>query len=569
MSIVSLNEEQKLAVDYSGHSAIIACPGSGKTTTIVHKACKIMRTNPSVSIMLVSFTRESAQEIVKRVKALNASFAKRMEYGTFHSLALRQVGGLGRFKIANDTDRYFVLTRVLKQLNIPADPFELLGQIDRWKTNESLNSLSENEHNILRQYDELLQKNRSYDYSDILAMACKNLSEEESKQVKFSHILVDEFQDTDPLQYKWLKCNSRAGVKVTVVLDDDQSIYAWRNAMGYHGLIQFEQDYGAKRFVLSSNYRSHQEIILSAKSVIEHNKHRSSKNIHSMRGRGGLVEFKSFSTQDGEHAHILTQLKNIDAQTALLCRTNVHLDRLEAILSKIQIPYQRHGGKSIWETHEVSLYVSMLRFLFLNQKIGLTNWLSLLRYPEGEIGRIQKLSVDQALAHLANNTIPEMAIKMDFSKRLQAWQRLLERNNQQGLIYAIYDLALTICKKNPASMRVTWARDALAEKGEKLVPFIKTLDHRHRTKKEEDDVLLHLHTYHSAKGLEYDNVFMPYLTEGAIPSNNAIASTNQQAIEEERRLFYVGITRAIKNVHGTAYDGAKGISRFVKEAHLI
>ncbi|MGF6960803.1 superfamily I DNA/RNA helicase [Paraburkholderia youngii] len=278
-----LNPQQREVAERRGHCVAIACPGAGKTKTIAAKAALLL-SDPAAIVGAVTFSKDAAVELRDRILALAGDGTrKRLIAGTFHSLAFRQ---LGKRDIATDGDRMALIARVIAELGLDCKPEDVVPVIEGIKTNFGRVEAGTGDAQIYAAYQASLERNGKIDFQDMLRLAVAGMEAGDIEPYHFTDLLVDEFQDTDPLQYRWVELHAQAGANVTVVGDDDQSIYGFRAALGFRGMESFATSFNARRVVLGSNYRCHDEILSAADRVIRNNADRILKVLRAERGPG-------------------------------------------------------------------------------------------------------------------------------------------------------------------------------------------------------------------------------------------------------------------------------------------
>jgi hypothetical protein len=284
-----LDAAQAEAVAADGHCLILACPGAGKTRTLAAKSARLLKAAPGARVCAVTFTREAAREIRARILQEAGEGAEgRVVAGTFHALCWRQLGG-SREPVAGEGERSAYAARAAAAVRAELQPETALAIIEACKAGSPVPFPGLDTGRLLAAYQEILLRNGKIDFQDLVARALEGMRRGTVAPVPATHLLVDEFQDTDESQLAWVFAHARAGAQVTAVGDDDQSIYGWRRALGHEGMERFAAHLGAKRLFLGTNYRSRPEIVEAAARLIERNRGRQAKALRSARPPGGRV----------------------------------------------------------------------------------------------------------------------------------------------------------------------------------------------------------------------------------------------------------------------------------------
>ncbi len=284
-----LNPAQREVVNLRQHCVAVAVPGGGKTATIAAKAA-VLLADPNVIVGAVTFSKDAAVELRDRILALaRADAKKRLLAGTFHSLAYKQLGRRdgGAPDIATDGDRTGLLIQVLSDIGLDWKVEDAIAAIEAIKTNFGQVQSGSAEEMLYRGYQDSLDRNGKIDFQDMLRLAVEGMQNGTIEPYPFTYLLVDEFQDTDPLQYQWIALHAQAGSIVTVVGDDDQSIYGFRSALGFRGMESFIRQFDAQPVVLGNNYRCHAEILGAADRIIRNNRDRIPKELVAHKARAG------------------------------------------------------------------------------------------------------------------------------------------------------------------------------------------------------------------------------------------------------------------------------------------
>lgn len=633
-----LNRQQQQAADCDENCLVIACPGSGKTSLIVSKVIRLLLSGRTVGV--VTFTKDGADEVLERIlKALReehgeataAKMRKKVVTGTFHSLCMRML------KSANQMGR-LVSGREQRQYIERAMNTALADKItaDRYKQREiAVNyeyaskeiefhkcSLAYAEGNlpsradapIFHNYIEILQRNRVIDFSDLITTTLRLMREGKIKPIPLTDMLIDEFQDTDEVQLAWILEHHNAGIRMTAVGDDDQSIFAFRRALGYAGMETFRERTQAVTITLPVNYRCRKEILDSAGSVIGANTARMNKDLYAERGPGGVVQTCTVGDMDDLAETLLTAMQNDllpcdDDQRfthtvprkswAILARNNITLMDLSKALWKqpIAIKHFLSGGGSPWDNDPLTFYAGLLISIEKNTPAGLDSALSWAGISNTDLTLLHsRCGKDFCSRVLSGTDFDYSGLSPDSVRLLQDMHRMSGHwkaryaegradlvaggvaSWMKGILYA---KAQQEPKRNAFYVRALNTLESASHVFEKVrdTSFESRLKRLKAVpSREEEDRGLILTTLHSSKGQEFDHVWIVNAEEEAIPGTKlespiGLDATEpkpiiiQQNLEAERRLFYVGITRA-KNSLTISWPSDRQPSRFIKETGI-
>jgi superfamily I DNA/RNA helicase len=535
-----LNAQQREVAELRQHCVAIACPGAGKTKTIAAKAALLL-SDPAAIVGAVTFSKDAAVELRDRILALAGEGAKkRLIAGTFHSLAFRQ---LGKRDIATDGDRLGLIARVIAELGLNWKPEEVVPVIERIKTDFGRVEAGSPDAQIYAAYQDALERNGKIDFQDMLRLAVAGMEKGEIAPYRFTDLLVDEFQDTDPLQYRWVELHAKAGARVTVVGDDDQSIYGFRAALGFRGMESFAETFNARRVVLGSNYRCHGEILSAADRVIRNNTDRIAKILLAERGPGGSIAARR---SDDEYADAVAAVETLRPlltagnSCAILARTNRILDPIEAVCRSYGVPYFRASGSSVLNRPQGALMCNLLEVAEGRKQNGLdavlgymgmsTPLLAVLHRDMGAV-LVQRLKKDLVALGLPEDTA---SAYRSFMKRLSEWQEMCGRRFYSLVLDGVLELMMTYARNDQAIRAIQGTYDVLSRLSG---TFAERVEYLRRDNNKPADGALVLTTMHSSKGLEWDHVWISRAEEGVVPDEKSTVS-------EERRLFYVAMTRA-------------------------
>jgi len=629
----NLNDPQREAVTSEDQSLLVlAGAGSGKTRVLVHRiawSVEAMGLNPS-SIMAVTFTNKAAQEMQSRIQELLQSPAGDMWCGTFHGLAHRtlkrfhkEAGLISGFTILDSDDQLRIVKRLVKEAGLDDSawpPKQMQWQINSWKdegiradkVNDNGDFYAQTVKGIYKNYEEACINDSLVDFAELL-LKCYELAKE-SKSVKeffhnrFKSILVDEFQDTNTIQYNWLKEIASDISSITAVGDDDQSIYGWRGAK-VENISSFEASFKKARIIrLEQNYRSTSVILSAANALIDNNQNRLGKNLwtDSLEGEP-ITLYQAYNEQD-EARFIAGTVKNwmdqgeLYQDVGIVYRSNAQSRALEEALLRINIPYRIYGGLRFYERMEIKNAMSYLKVVF-NPHDNPAFERSIANPTRG-IGVKSQAKIRDAAKAYNLSYIKAAAKLLDEGKMggkagqgLRAYLEFITHCIQLLDTTPLSDLMELIIQK---SGLYQYHKKEAGEKGktrienlEELVTSAKNFEQsfeKEKSHKEIAEIFLdtvsldagdtqadefqdavQLMTLHSAKGLEFPLVFITGLEETLFPHGRSIESPSQ--LEEERRLCYVGITRAMKKLYLTHAESRRlhgsdvfnPASRFLKE----
>ena len=610
-----LNERQKEAVlATEGPVLVLAGAGSGKTTVLVNRIAYMISEKHirPWNILAITFTNKAAREMKDRIERLLGDTAKDMWIGTFHSVCVRilrsciDLLGYSRdFVIYDTADTKTVMKECLRELDIDEKSFpvrNVLSIISNAKNDLMDAATFENVYKsdyrmsiiakIYYRYQTKLRKNNAVDFDDIILNTVKILSENpdvlSKYQDKFQYILVDEYQDTNNSQYLLINLLAQANRNLCVVGDDDQSIYKFRGA-NIGNILNFEDDYSdVQKITLDQNYRSTQNILDAANSVISNNKGRMGKSLWTSNGDGNRVYVYTGTNEYDEARYIARQIKkHFDEQgsfsdCAILYRTNAQSRVIEEMLMRESVPYKVLSGLRFYDRKEIKDIIAYLRVVYNpNDDVSLAR---IINEPKRKIGnatlekarniaREKETSLYDVISHADDYPEFKTAIKklLGFSEIIQSLIKLKDTVTIEELTGRIlndtgYMPALVMEDTTESKTRIENLGEFISvitefekneETGNTLGEFLENIslvsDIDGYDENEDSAVLM---TIHSAKGLEFPIVFLSGLEEGLFPGMRSMESDDD--IEEERRLCYVAITRAKEQLYIT-----KTISRTI------
>lgn len=607
-----LTEEQAETISQPDENKLIcALPGSGKTHTFISLVDRILDVDLTYRVLMVTFTNASAKEMEERVSnRLGKTKAKRVRAATFASLMLGQFRAIAnRRKAVIGPEQTSFVRRALNQLNIPYDDLDAwVSKIDDMGRELHLEDDGTPSYKVFLAYNDMLTKYKRFDLNMMARELVIKMDNGTLAPYPYTHILCDEFQDTDNLQYEWLAAHGRKGKKLAVVGDDDQSIYSWRGSMGYHAFVKFQKDFSAAGYLLSLCFRCKGNILHSAKAFIENNTDRIHKDMRSIAEGEGVVKLitipkgyqseflRNLQLQDKPEALVKALEKNTSNKDkgsdddmerfrfvverikqsgetgwAVLARTNKQLDDIEQAFSEMNIDTVRIGGKSIFDNEHAIGIISLLLALADRRAIAeLATGLGWIGESEDNIKELYtsaqlygfggaQLSSSRNLSR-STEYFRELAQKADhvtesnankfIEQFFKAIHRVIEVN--QDMERSLQTAVADVCKLI-----------ALNVKGS-LQDKARTLFQRSQKNKAKKDIknpnVVVLATMNGSKGLEWPRVWIIEVEKKKVPM---LKEETQEALEEERRLLYVAMTRAEEELYLSYRENKE--SQFIEE----
>jgi len=598
-----LNEQQKAAVLHTeGPLLILAGAGTGKTSVLTSRLAHIINKKLAFpnNILAVTFTNKAAKEMQLRIGNIIGKAVEGMNWlGTFHSIGtklLRMHAELvdlkSDFTILDTDDQLKVIKEVIKLLDIDEKQFPprlFLSFIDqcknkgltpeRVKTEIDLDFIHEKSIEVYKNYQQRLKTLNSADFGDLLMLPLQILIKNETIldkfQSTFKYILVDEYQDTNTVQYQLLRILSQKNRNIACVGDDDQSIYGWRGA-DVNNILNFEKDfYGSKIIRLEKNYRSTVNILGAARSLIANNIDRLGKELSSSSDDiGEKVKLVSVWSAEDEAIFISDEIdrkliSKIDLdQISILVRASFQMREIEDRLILNSIPYRVIGGPKFYERQEIRDVIAYLQLL-LNQNHDL-KFERILNVPKRGLGEttIRMLNDASKIYNLSLFDVSKKLIQTDelkpqqrtqlsgFIAMIENWKQKLNELDHVTLTELILEdsgyIEMWEKDKTPTSLtRIENIKELVGQIAEfnSLHEFIEHISLVLEVENDQSSSKVSLMTLHSAKGLEFDCVFMPGLEEGIFPNQRSLDEKGNSGLEEERRLAHVGMTRAKKYLY--------------------
>ena len=615
-----LNSEQaKAAGNIHGPSLIIAGAGSGKTRMITYRIAYMLEQGIKESeILALTFTNKAAKEMSERIKSLTGLKLKGLTASTFHSFGLgllkqyiQYLGYKNNFTIYDTNDNMALLKQVIVSLDLELSNYNLYSLLSTFSDVKTgrIKGFQNKDGAVNQIYQEWLLSQKAYnvvDFDDLILLPIRLFEKRpdvlEKVQERFRYIMVDEFQDTSLLQYKFISMIAKKYRNICVVGDDDQSIYSWRGA-NYRNIQSFEEDFPERReFKLERNYRSTGTILEAANNLIVHNKERKSKKLWTDGEEGSRIYLISSEDEDDEAFMIADGIKKRHekngipySEFGILVRTNSLINTLENALMENGIQAQVSGASSFFDRKEVRDLICYLKII-----VNTDDDVSLLRIintPRRSIGRtsVEKL---RAYADKKNislfDAMTEFAYAADspvkgksqenlktFSSQVLRWQEENKNNRKAKLLsdvidtigykemlYEEYPDKPKLIDAKMRSLEFLIGRLSRFEKNNPdatLRDYLNIMSLDSRDTEDKDEGKVNLMTMHASKGLEFDTVYLAGVEDNIIPSSRALEE-DPRNIDEERRLFYVAITRARKELNISYCEKRKDR---MGEAHLV
>ena len=612
---MTLNDKQLEAVNHTeGPCLVLAGAGSGKTRVLTERIIKLIDDGVSpYNILAITFTNKAAKEMRVRVQNKIGDVANSIFIGTFHSFGLRilrenydAIGYSSNITILDTDDTKSLIKRILKENSFDPADYDIKHIISKISSakNDGISPLEFsklflNEHDkviglVYEKYLKLLKENNSVDFDDLLLKPVEIFKKRkdilEKYQERFRYILVDEYQDTNSIQYELCKMLAKKYNNIFVVGDANQSIYSWRNA-DYRNILNFEKDYkNAHIVLLEENYRSTNTILKAANSVIKNNNEGTKLNLWTSIGDGEKVEYIRVEDEIKESSFVINKIKELVSEGysysdfAVLYRTNAQSRTVEEAFVRNNIPYNIIGSYYFYNRKEIKDLIAYLNLIYnTNDSVSLER---VINTPKRGIGT---KTIDN-IREKANMNDISLFDAIDSGKELEFKKLILEliedskTMNLSDLIEDVlvktglrreYELDKSIESDTKVenlnefkSLAVNFEDNGIYDLSTFLENIMLVSD---KGQYAEDDNNVNIMTLHSAKGLEFNIVFILGMEEGIFPHSRSFESAKE--LEEERRLCYVGITRAKKKLYllsartRTLYGRTSGTieSRFIKE----
>jgi DNA helicase-2/ATP-dependent DNA helicase PcrA len=601
----SLNDVQAAAVRYAnGPCLIFAGAGSGKTRVLTHRIAYLLGELDVAPdrILAVTFTNKAAGEMKSRLERMVGTQARDLWVGTFHSMCVRMLrrdgaraGISSNFAIIDDADQRSLVKEIIADLDYDERQLTAgaaLAEISKAKNSliwpdqyheKNTSFLGERFGNVYAEYQRRLSESNSLDFDDLIVRTIDLFEKDEATrtkwQKKFQYILVDEYQDVNFAQYRLIAILGEKHKNVTVVGDDDQSIYSWRGS-DYRMILRFEQDFrGAKVFTLEQNYRSTQRILDAANALVANNKDRQTKKLFTKRKEGEKITAFGADTERSEARYVVEKIKELVREGSayrdflILYRTNAQSRVFEEALIAEGIPYRVVGGVGFYQRAEIKDVIAYLRYI--ENPADAIAFKRIVNVPRRSIGQ-QTLASLVGAANQAHISVGEAIFDKELLKRavpkktkeLERFAELIATLREHAKRFNLADLLVAVMEESGyvRELRNEDTADARTrlENLQELVGVAREYQHNEPEATlssflanialisdldalDPDSSYVTLMTLHGAKGLEFPNVFLTGLEEGVFPHSRALVDMTE--LEEERRLAYVGVTRAMDRLY--------------------
>ncbi|MBQ1624716.1 MAG: UvrD-helicase domain-containing protein, partial [Erysipelotrichaceae bacterium] len=615
-----LNENQKAAVtDESKHIRIIAGAGSGKTRVLTMRIAYLIEQKgvKPYHILAITFTNKAAREMKTRINDMLGDNGTGCHISTIHSLCMRilaeDITALNypkNFTVIDADDQRQILKEAYKEIGIDKKEYPYGGMLDYIANNKYMNvdpakamefAYGEpkivNRAKVYEYYDKRLHQLYALDFDDLILFTTRLFelfpAILEKWSSKFHYIHVDEFQDVDREQYKLIKLLSTVHDNVYVVGDPDQTIFTWRGA-DVNIIVHFDRDFeNTKTIILNQNYRSTNNILSGANSLIKNNKARLDKELFSKNGDGSKIIHKTCMSETGEANYVVSQIMKLHGDgynykdMAVLYRANYLSREVEKVLIENRINYVIYGGLRFYERMEVKDILSYLRMITRADDLAFVRIINTPRRAIGPktIDAIQAMAMEKGISMyevIKQGLYPKNKETFDrFVRMVEKWREDMKNGDLELLLQEVLDDSgyRTMLEKDGETERLENIKSLLDDikqysqdyPDSSLDEYLQMIALYTDRASEETGDAVNLCTIHSAKGLEFDVVFVIGLSEGIFPSERTM-SEGQKGLEEERRLAYVAYTRAKKLLYLTesnsfsyVIQAAKLPSRFIKE----
>ena len=589
-----LNERQALVVQTTdNHCSVVSCPGSGKTKTVISKILHLIKLYPDANIGAITFSKKSANEMQERLEkeVRNKADLKKVHVRTFNALGARMINAKfkrerKKVKLVTNWEKNSFCKNYLKDhpdLEGEIDAKEILAIAEKVKRMEGQAALSPLEASVFSAYQEMLAEKGAIDFTDQILLARDGMQDGSIPPPPFDFLMIDEFQDTDPLQISFLEAFlAKKQCIITAVGDEDQSIYGFRGALGFDAIKWVESLPGARRIVMDTNYRSHAEILNPADKLIKKNKERIPKNLDPFKGKGGQVDWMLLLDSEAALNYVTNDIikrvsngKNEVGDFAIIARTNIELTPYIFDLLAKGVPVSS-GMEDLSESFEFRFACELLRSFEGLDDAGLTYLLHIGQIQDRTINYLTKTNGMELLsiAHdvpedeikypsgMVSNDIKKFKLCFDVFRQLS---NLYHEENYVLLMHAVEDFLVDFSgdshyySKDSLKGVARFIEQILSAEGS-LSKRIRTVEYilKERAKCNYGVSVI---TAHSSKGLEFKKVYLIGANQEVFP---LISARDKEAFDsdytlldkhlsEERRLFYVAMTRAMNEMTVISY----------------
>ena len=555
-------EQQKIIDNISANNMVIAAPGSGKSFTMIQGVVAILTKYPYAKIGMVTFTRAATNSLAEKLKIkLSAEQYERVVVDTFHGFVKKQLDAVNwPGKMLISSAQRSVIHRAIREAGVvfkyPEAEFaiEAIGR----EMDPDIISVKHTRQQIhlFNVYQSLCKKDNVADLNALSRFVVSQMYSGKMRPLDLTHLIVDEVQDTDSIQYAWIAQHTRSGVNTSIVGDDDQAIYSFRASGGVKIFQQFEKNFRPNIFYLNTCFRCEPEILEAADALISKNVYRYAKDLKSSKKGGGKVVFQSFVSMEDQIQAVLRLIDKDPYGWAILSRGNAHLDQIESFITQ---PVIRYGGKSFWDEKESSDVLHLMAFFRQSSdKRLMKRVLALFGEHEQILDQVHDSMKSRKVTFgdvdlPGDSSIESRTLHTHFSRFTQNSHDKNEISKRIGNLVKWMEMASIRMKTNkgtPSLSRI--ALDTCQQWAEKggwenminraaamcLGPKLNNLEYT------PDKVVLS--TLHGSKGLEWPKVIILSCSAEQIPSKHSVGP---EAIEEERRLLFVGMTRAEKELY--------------------
>lgn len=556
--MASPTAEQQIIIDnISANNMVIAAPGSGKSFTMIQGVVAILTKFPYASIGMVTFTRAATNSLAEKLKKqLSPEQCKRVSVDTFHGFVKKQLDAVNwPGKMLISSAQRSVIHRAIKESGVVFKYPEAEFAIDAIGREMDPDIISvkhtRQQIHLFNVYQSLCQKDNVADLNALSRFVVSQMYSGKMRPLDFTHLIVDEVQDTDSIQYAWITQHTRSGVNTCIVGDDDQAIYSFRASGGVKIFQQFEKNFRPNIFYLNTCFRCEPEILEVADALITKNVYRYAKDLKSSKKGGGKVIFQSFVSMEDQIQAVLRLIEKDPYGWAILSRGNAHLDQIESFITQ---PVIRYGGKSFWDEKETSDVLHLMAFFrHGNDKRLMKRVLALFGEHEQILDQVHDSMKSRKVTFgevsiPGESSVESRTLHSHFGRFTQNSNDKNEISRRIGNLVKWMEMASIKMKTNKGTPSLT--RIALdtcqqwAEKSgwENMINRAAAMCLGPKQKNQEytpDKVVLS--TLHGSKGLEWPKVIILSCSAEQIPSKRSVGP---EAIEEERRLLFVGMTRA-------------------------
>lgn len=568
---------------FNGHCLVLACPGSGKTAVLRGRAIRKLKLNPKVKGLGVTFSKDAAKELEHRVLSDYPDAAGSFTVGTFHSLCKRQLNEAGiEVNLVNEVQQMAFIKSAWMDVMAGRNLYTLedvrvyieamKAQVDPVLGDPKKDPRVQ----VYLRYEEMLRQRGLMDFSDMLLNAVKKMDTGEVKPWRVGWILVDEAQDCDMVQMRWALSHQRRNVELTVVGDDDQSIFSWRSAGGLPLLNAFRAQTGAALITLNTTYRCPQEVIRPAGRLIALNRDRLAKQLRTENmTRGAVKRVVARDATDEVELMVEAVLESGEPwEWGILARSNSILNKAEKLIGD-RFPVTRSSGRSFWELKYPSIYLAIVRSIARDDLLGIDFALRLTGVPETRLSQIHGAFGTRdrgSLTRYLKDASPGVAGEPGFKSVARQWRILLAQGRVEAALKGVELYLVGLGDRlidrragksssdmlNRAKSNISTSFRIISSMRGPIHQRLRLIDVPDAGKVQEEDEGLEdnaksgparLMTLHGSKGLEFKHVWMLGCDAGIIPSRGSV-------LEEERRLFYVGMTRSKERLflsHGTQH----------------